>query len=235
MSDVIMQLAQVIQQELNTVSVIANNTANLQTVGYKSQQDFYQLLSREPTAFDPILDRQPVLQTSTKNGALQQTGRALDFALSGDGWFLLQMPEGQRLTRDGRFSLDPRGQLVSQHGGLLLGESGTAIVVSDDQIKLAADGTIYSSLDGQKIDRLRIVAVAPDQIVPAGSGLYMASGLTDHATNYLAYQNVLERSNVDMGGEMVRMMQYSRHIETVQRALATYNGILETGINQLGK
>jgi flagellar basal body rod protein FlgG len=86
------------------------------------------------------------------------------------------------------------------------------------------------------VDSLRIVKVADEGALTAvGNGLYMANAPLTNATGFVVYQGAQERPNVDMTADMVRMMEVSRHIESMQRAIVAYDGVLNSGINQLGK
>ncbi|MOA19363.1 flagellar basal body rod protein FlgG [compost metagenome] len=68
-----------------------------------------------------------------------------------------------------------------------------------------------------------------------GNGLYMSQSEMVPASNYVLHQGMQERSNAALGNDMVRMMEVTRHVESMQRALSSYDGMLESGINQLGK
>jgi flagellar basal-body rod protein FlgG len=111
MTDPIMQLANVIQQEFNALKTISQNTANINTVGYRSESVF-STLSPSPTAqktFSDLAQRQTTSYLNNNNGSFIETNKPFDFALSGKGWFVVATKDGFSLTRDGHFHIDKNG------------------------------------------------------------------------------------------------------------------------------
>ncbi|MNO96050.1 flagellar basal body rod protein FlgG [compost metagenome] len=91
-------------------------------------------------------------------------------------------------------------------------------------------------LDEQPVARLNLVRISdPTRLTAVGAGLYQYTGRLTPAQVYVVHQGVQERSNVALGNDMVKIMEVSRHVESMQRALSVYDGLLDTGINQLGK
>jgi flagellar basal-body rod protein FlgF len=235
MTDSIIQLGRILQQEMTAVSTIAQNTANVQTPGYKSQSSF--ITSLQSSDINKPIDQQRQLVNSIqiKTAALQPSTRSLDLAITGSGWFWIQYPEGKYATRYGGFTLNSNNQLVTTTGGLVLNLQGEPITLSNDQVSISSDGTIWDQKHQQRYDQLAVIA-STSYIQSDGQGRYqLASGEQQLSADAIIHQYALEGSNVDMAYEMVKLMEFSRHIETVQKALATYNGMLESGINQLGK
>lgn len=235
MSDPIAQLGSVLQQEMTAVAAIAQNTANLQTSGYKAQSVFIQAL--QPTHINQPIEQQRQLASGIhmKNGALQPSPRPLDLAIAGLGWFWVQDSDGLYATRSGRFSLNTNQQLITSTGGRVLNRQGQPIHLPNDQVKISADGTIWDQTLQQRLDQLAVIAHHPLMRADGQGRYFVGTAHPTLTTEALVHQHTLEVSNVDMAHEMVKLMEFSRHIETVQKALATYNGILESGINQLGK
>jgi flagellar basal-body rod protein FlgF len=98
------------------------------------------------------------LQMDFSQGALRETGNRLDFALEGRGLFVVESPAGERYTRQGTFSLNAEGVLVTQNGLPVQGEQGP-INVSGKQFEVDATGRVL--VDGRVVDRLKIVEVPP--------------------------------------------------------------------------
>ncbi|NWB95784.1 flagellar hook-basal body protein [Pseudomonas gingeri] len=235
MSDMIMQLAGVMQRDIDSLKSISQNVANANTHGYKAERSFSVMTPGVGNAAVPAgfgsLQTQTVI--NAEGGALQQTGRVTDLALSGDAWFSLRTPQGVLLSRDGRFQVDNGGYLVSNGGYQVLGEGGP-LSVAGGVLKVNAGGEV--SVDDRPVGRLSLVHVDhPEQLLPLGDGLYATTGKATPAREYTVHQGLLERSNAAMGTDMVKMMEVSRHVETLQRALSVYDGMLDRGINQLGK
>lgn len=260
MSDLIMQLASVIQTDLNVLTATAQNIANVNTNGYKAMRSFPALLTGPVTSAQAWVQQQQVVNDA--GGAFKVTGISTDLALSGSAWFVLHTPQGMRLTRDGGFHVDAGGQLVSAAGYAVQGSDGPVQlnVVAMDALRTDAGSNTALSVSedgvlsqgGREQARLRVVTVNEGwHVVADGAGLYRyevavpeavvsvaqsaAPEALSEANAYTLRQGVLEQSNVDMGADMVRLMEASRHAESVQRALAAYDGLLGSGINQLGK
>lgn len=236
MSDLIMQLAGVIQRDIDTLKDVSQNVANANTNGYKSSRAFSVFSAAEPNAgvSQALEGIQTQTSINTSGGALQQTGRVTDLAVSGEAWFGLQTPQGLMVTRDGRFRVDNAGYLVSDAGYPVMGENGP-IHVAGGVLKVDAAGAV--SVDDRLVGQISILQTNnPAALNSSGGGLYSsADGVWKRAKEYVVHQGMLERSNAAMGDDMVRMMAVSRHVESMQRALSAYDGMLDSGINQLGK
>jgi flagellar basal-body rod protein FlgF len=137
------------------------------------------------------------------------------------------------VTRDGQFAINQYGQLVTKFGDFVLGEDGP-IVLNTKNFVVDEKGNI--SIENQVVSSLEIVFADDGVSLSADkNGLYRINGAFSKAINYRVHQGVVEQSNVNVSDDMVRMIETTRHIEAVQRALAAYNEIISTGINQLGK
>lgn len=236
MSDLIMQLAGVIQRDIDSLKDVSQNVANANTPGYRASRTFNVLIpiAGAPGAAQGLAGIQQQGSIMTRGGALMQTGRTADLALDGDAWFALQTPDGVMLTRDGRFRVDAAGYLVSQAGYPVMGDEGP-IHVAGGVMTVDRGGTVL--VDEQMVGRLSLMRVKdPQTLVASGPGLFTTSSpLLVASKDYQVHQGLQERSNAALGDDMVKMMEVSRHVESMQRALSAYDGLLESGINQLGK
>ena len=106
-------------------------------------------------------------------GDLHPTGNPLDVAIGGKGYFSVQTPAGERLTRNGAFQIDSQYRLVNNQGQPVLGESGPIVLEpTDTDITIAADGTISAPKGGLR-GRLRISDVAgPKDLKKEGDNLF---------------------------------------------------------------
>jgi len=235
MSDLIMQLAGVIQRDIDSLKEVSQNVANANTPGYRASRGFNVLAPASMAVgasqgLDAIESRTSL---DLQGGALQQTGTATDLALTGDAWFAVQDGRRTLLTRDGRFHVDSAGYLVNASGLRVLGDGGP-LQVDNGVFKVDSRGEVL--LDDQPVARLQLVRVSdPTRLTALGAGLYQLAGRMAPAQDYVVHQGVQERSNVALGNDMVKIMEVSRHVESLQRALSAYDGMLDTGINQLGK
>jgi flagellar hook-basal body protein len=121
---------QVLRQRMDTT---ANNLANMTTAGFKVEHIVSRELSEKPataadTATDIAFTDAWMLQRDFSTGPLEQTGNPLDFAIEGDGFFVVQTAAGEAFTRDGRFNLDDQGQIITRTGELVMGDGGPITV-----------------------------------------------------------------------------------------------------------
>lgn len=221
------------------LDIIASNIANVNTAGYKSSRaDFQDALytrMKDPVGNaeqNNLLRGSGVLLGATcrdfTDGAVQETDGKLDFALSNEGFFMLEGAQGQRLyTRDGNFSLSEengKSYLVSGDGCYVLSDQGQRIAVPDTgSISVTQDGALSS--DGTKVGNLGIVTFDNIQGLSAvGNSCFQetaASGNAYVAQNAAVTQGSLEKSNVDLGQEMTLMMRTQRAFTLTSRALQT--------------
>ncbi|HEX2582442.1 MAG TPA: flagellar basal-body rod protein FlgF [Dongiaceae bacterium] len=214
----------VVERQLD---VIANNLANATTTGYKAQNNlFTEFLNRAQP-------RQPLSYVQDAGtfrdyapGPIENTGNDLDVAIAGEGFFAVQTPNGVRYTREGKFSLNAQGQLVSAAGYPVLG-GGTPISIdpAEGQIKIAADGTVStdSARNGQflavvgKIDVVRFSD--PQKLESAGNNLLLAppSASAQPVLKPGLAQRGLEQSNVKPVLELTALIDASRSYESVGR------------------
>lgn len=235
MSDLILGLAGVIQKEISSLSTVAQNAANANTVGYKSVQDFATLAGIEPGKPESAVmeRRQSSQDVRQSDGALRYTGRSTDLALSGNAWFVVNTPQGVRLTRDGRFHLDADGVLVTAKGFPVMGEGGV-LRLTGDVFSVERDGRIVQG--GNELGRLVLVSASGAFSLKAeADGLYRPEAGLAAASGHAVHQGSLEQSNVNLSTDMVRLMETTRHIESVQRALSAYDSLMGTGVGQIGK
>lgn len=231
MSELIMQLSEIMRAEVKSLDQLANNAANLSTPGFRSERtalstDFLRAVAagQQPPAESRV---------SVNEGALQVTGQTTDLAIRGNGWFVLEDTEGPVLTRNGRFRLTTDGELVSRTGDRVLTDSG-AVTGLKPAFSVSADGAIRQ--DESVVGKLQVVTIADvSKLQAIGEGKYRYSGELAPAKNAAVVQGAFESSNVDTAADMLQLMRTTRHIETLQRSMSAYDQVLNTGINQLGK
>lgn len=201
---------------------IATNLANLNTNGFKKNViSFAQALS---------LTNQSSIDFSP--GPVVHTGNNLDVALGGDGFFKIMTPEGTRYTRDGAFSLDKDGTLITRQGYKVLGENGP-IVVGGNNIIVERDGQVVD--DNGAVDRLSIVDFEkPENLRKIGGSLYMHIGENSNissAREFEVQQGYLEKSNVNPSEEMIKMIEAYRNFESLQKAIQSMDEITSKLVN----
>lgn len=237
--------------EQTRLDIIANNLANVNTTGFKKEdvavQSFHSVLIEAQGVRPGSLRRQPIgmlgmgadevtSYTSFVEGPLRHTGNSLDVAIVGNGFFVVQTPEGERYTRSGSFSLDTNSQLVTSAGHPVLGENGP-IILQGNRIDIDAQGGIY--VDGRLVDRLRIVDFAAREGLRRENFQYFrateSSGEAAPADGYVVSQEHLEQSNVEIVREMVNMINASRSYEMNQRMILSQDDALAKAVNDVGQ
>ncbi|MEM8754059.1 MAG: flagellar hook-basal body complex protein [Pseudomonadota bacterium] len=222
---------------LHDMRLIANNIANMSTTGYR----------REGVVFAEIVDKLNVdggstSQTSAKvrvtdfsQGALKATGGDFDFAIEGDGFFLIETPDGQALTRSGSFLRNEAGELVTASGLRVLGEGGGPLFFPPDarEIAVATDGTV--SADGAPVGRIAVVSVAdPATLERREDGLFTTEEEPIEAEGAAVFHRFVENSNVDPVREMTRMIEVQRAYEMGQSFLETEDERARQAVRVLG-
>ena len=207
------------------MEVIANNVANASTPGFKGEQMMFveHLAEAGGTGGAKKLSfvQDIGVARNYAPGELSHTGNPLDLAIKGKGWFVVQTPQGEQYTRNGRFQLDKDGQLVSSHGHPVLGKGGRKIVLglNDRQIEVKGDGTIKSE-SGQW--QLEVVSFENQQSLRKVTGsLYRTDADPKEATDAKVSQGVLEESNVEPIIEVTRMISALRDYQSAQRMIQT--------------
>lgn len=223
---------------LKDLNVIANNLANMSTEGFR----------RESVAFTEVLKRLDVQGgsisqadararfTDFSQAALRQTGGSLDFAIEGDGFFLIETPTGPALTRKGAFARSIAGELVTSDGDRVLGEGAAPLFFPADarNIKVANDGTI--SADGQPVGQIALVTVADKSaLIRQGSGLFTTAEGVVPADAASLFHGYVEKSNVDPVREMTRMIEVQRSYEMGQSFLSTEDERMRQVIRVMGE
>lgn len=194
------------------LEVIANNLANAATSAFKGERMmFVEHLARPSHAerLSFVYDRATALDL--RPGSLSATGNPLDLAIKGDGWFVIDTPEGFRYSRDGHFRLDATGMLVTRDGHAVLTEDGDPIVFTPDDgdIRVQGDGAV--SAGGQPRGRLALVAFDNGQELEKAAGnLYRSAAVPLPAADAAIVQGMIEGSNVQPVVEVTRMIDVLR-------------------------
>lgn len=201
----------------------SHNLANASTVGFKAdmlEAETVYLLGegQETRAYNVIRDT----GTDFREGAIEQTGRALDLAIAGPGWFAVQAGSGgEGVTRRGDFRVDEFGQLINGAGEALLGNDGPIALPPFSSLSIGNDGTVSIIPLGEQpnalavLDRIKMVNPPADALRKNDFGLLQANdGLPSEPDGSLRLTTgALESSNVNSISAMVRMIELSRQFE----------------------
>lgn len=207
------------------MDVVSNNLANMSTHGYKSGRMMFVDHLVKSKGGEGLLTpklhfvRDIATMTDTTPGALETTGNPLDIALQGEGYFVVQTPDGEHYTRNGRLQLDNTGQLVNQLGQPILADGGAPIVFApeDTEIVVSKDGTI--STNNGELGKLRVVRFENDQALQRTAGAQFTTNDQNppqDVTKVALVQGAVEGSNVEPILEMTSMIEVHRSYDAVR-------------------
>jgi flagellar basal-body rod protein FlgF len=230
--------ATAMRQGILRQDVTANNLANSGTSGFKRDRLFVQELTRAqgtPIGSDP-LNVQTNQYTEFTPGSYDPTGNALDFALQGKGFFVVNDGQTESYTRAGHFERNATGQMVDSMGRMVQGEGGN-ITLPQGTVTVSADGRI--SVNGVMVDKFRVVNFADPQTLDKKEGAsFVKTASTAAETpvdNAVVRQGFVETSNVDTVKEMVDMISNARNYEVNAKLLTTQDDSLRHTVGELGR
>ncbi len=233
--------------------IISNNLANSNTTGFKKEITLVQSAPELPVILQEKGSRRllgtggqgallDTVVTVLSQGDLEQTGRSLDLALAerrpggGTAFFAVATPQGVRYTRDGHFSLDRDGSLVTSQGFRVLDVNGRAVSLPGERVQVDADGVIWQ--EDAVIARLAIPVFGGERLAgleKRGDNLFedTMGGATEQASGQVR-QGFLERPNLNMVSEMINMLEVMRTYEANQKTLQAQDELLGKSANELG-
>ena len=210
---------------MREMQIVANNIANAATTGFRQEGlIFSEYVKRTGGGESLSMAMADVRNTSTLQGGLTRTGGQLDFAIEGDGFFLIETPAGQRLTRAGSFALSAEGDLVTPGGYFVLDAGGAPIFIPPDidDLSVGADGTI--SANGRPLGQVGVVRPSdPITLTREDGVLFRVEGETEPVPEARILQGSLEGSNVDPLSQIARMIEVQRAYESGQSFLDAEN------------
>jgi len=257
--------------QFNRLDTIANNLANVNTVGFKEDnlivgdfqrlykeardelpnanhsEDGAQFLNRAMTKAPQVVDA----YTDFSVGNTQQTDNDMDFALSKEGlFFLVKTPQGIRLTRDGSFTKDDEGKLITKSGYEVLAnnyfEDGESIKFNQDEniIKVDKHGQMYKNIPNSAnlVQGSHLFIAQPDNVAllkKEGNNLYKYDGARELKSldgTDAVMQGFVEKSNVNAVNMMTQMIETNRLVGMYQKAMDTQmNDMNRDAIEKLAK
>jgi len=228
------------------MDVIANNIANVSTPGFKREAAKFEEYITEMRPAEGQTGTQQVsfvkdagVIRDSSQGNIEQTGATYDVAINGKGYFAVQTPQGMRYTRDGHFSLDNNGNLVTSSGYQVQGDGGAiTITPNDGEISIAPDGTISSVVNGvgNQLGKLKIVDFADTAaLVKQGANLYSTGQTPIAPTNSGVRQGALEASNVAPVIEISHMIEVMRAYEATATLAKSQEDMMRQAIEKLGQ
>jgi len=232
---------------INKQALKAHNTANLDTPGFKEvftamqEAGKTEVFQPSSSAIGPMVEsighiglgvRTTETKTKFSDGELEVTNQPLDFALQGKGFFKILTTEGERFTRDGRFSRDATGMLVTVDGFKVLDSSGNPIILIDGDPILDTKGGIF--INGNLVAQLGISEFSNPEIElknEGGNQFIALVSVTQSTANTTIQQGFLEKSNVNV----VDLMLGTKSYQAAQIMVQNQDELLGKSISTLGK
>ena len=222
---------------MREMQVVANNIANISTNGFR----------REGVVFAEYvadLEYGPSLSMAHATGrivdlgqaGLSQTGGTFDFAIQGDGFFLIDTPQGQQLTRAGSFTPSAEGELMTPDGFRLLDQGGAPVFVPPDagMVAMGSDGTL--SANGVPLGKIGLwQPTDPTQLQRQSGTMFASPSGVEPADGGTVMQGYLEDSNVDAVSEIARMITVQRAYELGQTFLDREDARVRDVVQTLGR
>lgn len=227
-----------LRARVDALDRLAADIANVGTAGYKGERDT--TAAAERISFDRSL--QSAIDTThggrrldNSDGALAPTGRPLDVAIDGAGFFVVETANGPRYTRNGHFTVDGERKLITEDGSAVLGADGP-ITIGDGEIRVDGDGTVWA--DKTKAGKLSVVTFAdPGQLGRDNASRLRADGQTPTPVDAPSVRGgTLEQSNVSVAERLAELTTVSRGFEALQRSISLLlNDVDGRAIDQLGR
>jgi flagellar basal-body rod protein FlgF len=220
------------------MDVIANNLANMSTTAFKTESvifaeylmDVETETGTEQVSYviDSGVDR------DISQGHQAVTTNPFDFAINGNGYFVIETENGNRYTRNGHFSLNELGQLSTKEGNAVLDKGGSPILLSPEESDffVSSDGSVSTSA-GSK-GQIAIVEFEDQaSLLKEGDSLWTSTEEPNDAENPVITQGSIEQSNVSAIVEMTKMIDVSRAYQTAAKLAQQNNDLITKAINEL--
>lgn len=217
------------------LDILADNLANVNTTGFKKQEPLFRDAFPKPFGPRTFTWMNDVVNDMSA-GANKQTGRNLDLALNGEGFFEVETPYGTRYTRAGEFTLDPAGTLVTQDGYAVAGENGP-IKLGAEPVEIDAQGVIKQG--GAEVARLKLAFFdSPKDLIKEGA-LFTPEGtevkeVASIGTTQVE-QGYLEYSNVNAVKAMITMIEAQRSYESHTKMIQNMDELTRKAIEEIGR
>jgi len=224
------------------MDIVANNIANMNTAGFKGADMMFVEHLVKSRGGEKLLGtklayaRDIATLTNFSEGPMEKTDNPLDLAITGDGYFAVQTPQGERYTRNGRLKLDEGGQLVNQAGLPVLSSGGQPFILApeDTEITVSRDGTV--STNNGNLGKLKIVRFEnPQQLKRSAGGLYASESAPINVDQPSVTQGMLEGSNVQPIFEMARMIEIHRTYDSVRSFLEREDERMKNMVKEMAR
>lgn len=233
-----LQTQRVLQRRMD---VAANNLANVATAGFKADALVMEEANRTAAHADADprdirFVRDVTLMRDMRQGPIAMTGNPLDVAIEGDGFFMVEGPNGPLFTRDGAFTLTGDGRLVTGDGRAVLNSGGTPIVFDPqgESPVIGRDGVIRVA--GVEAGQIGVASfAAPGALSKVGDNLWDAQGQAQGEFEGIVVQGAIEGSNVRPVIELTRLIEISRAYQSAAKIVSGADELRKSAIERLGR
>ncbi|MCB2082012.1 MAG: flagellar basal-body rod protein FlgF [Hyphomicrobiales bacterium] len=220
---------------MRQMDVVANNVANVNSAGFKAEQTIFQQYLMNDVPGKIAFGNDVATARDLSQGALTHTGRPLDAAIEGSGYFAVMTPLGKRYTRAGSFTINSDNELSTASGYPVLDDGGQPIIMdeNDSQFMILEDGTIVT---GNNEERGRIGVYAFDNeyaMRHLGNSLYDADEAPVVSENYRLAQGFVESSNVNSVTMLTELIKVSRDAASAARIVQDMRDMQSQAVSTL--
>ena len=214
---------------------IANNIANANTTGFRAEGVIFAEHIKQTGSDSLSMATASVRDTVQTQGAMAQTGGPFDLAIEGDGFFLIDTPNGQRLTRAGSFTPNEVGDLVTMDGHPVLDAGGAPVFIPTGlgPVGIAPDGTI--SAGGRPVGQIGLFLPEDPLSLTREDGVRFSTNGVLPAEDSRMLQGYVEESNVDPVLQVARMIEVQRAYELGQSFMENEDKRIRGVIDTLGR
>ena len=222
---------------MREMQIVANNIANAATTGFRQEGlVFSEHVAAVENGPSVSMAGATIRNTSMVQGALTETRSTFDLAIEGEGFFLIETPKGERLTRAGNFAPNGQGDLVTADGLRVLDAGGAPVFIPPDAVDLsvAADGTV--STGGRPLTQIGLfLPVDAKGLLREDGVMFRSDAGVEPSEQGRIVQGFLEGSNVDPVGQIARMIEVQRAYELGQSFLDAENDRLRDALKTFVK
>ena len=232
------------------LDVVANNMTNVSTAGYKAEQytdrTFDEVLVsrignkiktpyQTMETYESYILAPDHLYTDFGQSSFEETNLPLDFAIQGEGFFAIDKGDGVAYTRAGSFTLDNEGYLCLSELGRVLDREGNPIQMTTDRLEPDQQGNLYSAEGGEYFGTLGVFMFEDnDALERTPYGLFTGNGAQVNE-DVVIHHKWVERSNVNMVKEMVKMMTTQRALQSAAQMSKIYDQVITRAVNDIGR
>ncbi len=232
-----------LRSRMEALDLLSNNLANTSTAGYKADRESYNLYispeaAKEATGLSvrsPLVERQWI---DLNQGSLQATRDPSHLALSGRGFFVVDGPQGQLLTRGGQFMVSAEGRLTTREG-YEFATVDPGRIKADPLLPVEIDSSGVVRQSGVALGQLRLVDAAEPAALSRREGVYMSLDLRQAGTTKPSVAEVkqghLEASNIGPAEAAVRLVNILRQFETLQKAVQIGGDMNRRAVEEVAK